>query len=221
MQHHRTSAWVQWRARGASASAALLILWVGVATSARAASPSTEASPATESSGAALSPIDLVATDAAPVRVRAGVAPPSVRPSTTASTVSTESLFADDIDPVTVFGGPGLTMEWATIDGGGITFATGVGPGGTFELAGSIGQPDAGSADGGGYALAGGFFGRVAAPADCQGDANNDGVVNFSDVTTVLANWGDFGAAGDTNNDWIVNFSDIATVLANFGAACS
>lgn len=59
----------------------------------------------------------------------------------------------------------------------------------------------------------------------CSGNADADGVVAFSDVTAVLAN---FGAsyppgtlgAGDANADLLVNFSDITTVLANFSSGC-
>jgi hypothetical protein len=46
-------------------------------------------------------------------------------------------------------------------------------------------------------------------PPPCNGDANNDGVVDFGDVTLVLANWGDpFG------------FGDITITLAAWGNAC-
>jgi hypothetical protein len=61
------------------------------------------------------------------------------------------------------------------------------------------------------------------APA-CPGDANGDGIVNFSDITSVLANFGNaYGpgtGTGDANGDGAVNFSDITTVLANFGNSC-
>lgn len=50
-------------------------------------------------------------------------------------------------------GGP-YDLSWSTIDGGGYTFSTG----GTFELGGSAGQPDAGSMSGGSYMLGGGFW---------------------------------------------------------------
>ena len=45
-------------------------------------------------------------------------------------------------------------LDWYTIDGGGHTFSTGDG----FTLGGTIGQPDAGTAAGGGYTLRGGFW---------------------------------------------------------------
>lgn len=50
--------------------------------------------------------------------------------------------------------GGGYNLEWNTIDGGGITFATG----GNYTLGSAIGQPDAGSLSGGNYVLAGGFW---------------------------------------------------------------
>lgn len=50
-----------------------------------------------------------------------------------------------------------FSIDWHTIDGGGGT-STGDG----YSLAGSIGQPDAGSMSGGGYSLAGGFWSIIA-----------------------------------------------------------
>ena len=47
-------------------------------------------------------------------------------------------------------------LGWNTVDGGGGTFSTG----GTYRLGGTIGQADAGLMLGGGYGLAGGFWGR-------------------------------------------------------------
>ncbi len=55
-------------------------------------------------------------------------------------------------------------VPWYTIDGGGVMFATG----GGYEVGGTIGQPDAGTLSGGGYAVNGGFwsFGPACAIAD-------------------------------------------------------
>ncbi len=53
------------------------------------------------------------------------------------------------------------------------------------------------------------------------GDADGDGQVNFTDITTSLANWtasGPPGIAGDADCDGAVGFNDILEVLANFGA---
>ncbi len=56
-----------------------------------------------------------------------------------------------------------LSLDWYTIDGGGHTFSTG----GALSLGGTVGQPDAGSAEGGEYALLGGFW------VPSHGDASN------------------------------------------------
>ncbi len=51
-------------------------------------------------------------------------------------------------------GGP-YSLEWTTLDGGGVTFAVG----GGYRLGGTVGQPDAGLLAAGGYTLGGGFWG--------------------------------------------------------------
>jgi len=55
--------------------------------------------------------------------------------------------------------GGGYDLTWSTIDGGGATWSEG----GGYALGGTIGQPDAGVLSGGGYTLAGGFWGGGAA----------------------------------------------------------
>jgi hypothetical protein len=53
--------------------------------------------------------------------------------------------------------GGGYDLTWGTIDGGG-----GGSAGGGYQLAGTLGQPDAGATlNGGGYSLSGGFWGGV------------------------------------------------------------
>lgn len=61
---------------------------------------------------------------------------------------------------------------------------------------------------------------ECAPPPGCLGDANQDGVVNFLDITTVLANFGGGGPAGDADFDGDVDFNDITTVLAHFLEIC-
>jgi len=51
-------------------------------------------------------------------------------------------------------------LDWWTVDGGG-----GTSTGGSYALSGTIGQPNAGVLAGGGYTLAGGFWGGAAALA--------------------------------------------------------
>lgn len=55
--------------------------------------------------------------------------------------------------------GGGYDLSWWTLDGGGTKSSAG----GGYELAGSIGQPDAGVLGSGPYTLDGGFWGRAAA----------------------------------------------------------
>ncbi len=50
--------------------------------------------------------------------------------------------------------GGGYDLTWSTVDGGGMTFATG----GGYALAGTAGQPDAGVLAGGNYTLGGAFW---------------------------------------------------------------
>ncbi len=52
------------------------------------------------------------------------------------------------------FASGGMAIDWFTIDGGG-----GTSSGGSFELSGTVGQPDAGVMTGGDFELAGGFWG--------------------------------------------------------------
>lgn len=64
------------------------------------------------------------------------------------------------------------------------------------------------------------------APPFCEGDANGDLLVDFDDITSMLANWNATyvpGSAGlgDADNDGDVDFDDIIAVLANWGADCS
>ncbi len=50
--------------------------------------------------------------------------------------------------------GAGYTLNWWTVDGGGVTHD----PHGTYVLGATMGQPDAARLSGGGYRLNGGFW---------------------------------------------------------------
>lgn len=64
----------------------------------------------------------------------------------------------------------------------------------------------------------------VFAPGCCPGNADANTIVNFSDITAVLANFGaNFNngtGTGDADCNGVVTFSDITSVLANFGTPC-
>ncbi len=68
-------------------------------------------------------------------------------------------IVAGGVAPSTAQTGGGYDLSWSTIDGGGYMFSTG----GGYSLGGTIGQPEAGALSGGGYTLAGGFWGGAAA----------------------------------------------------------
>ena len=56
----------------------------------------------------------------------------------------------------------------------------------------------------------------------CAGDINADGAINFNDLNTVLASFGQNGSGipGDGDCNGTVNFNDLNTVLASFGTSC-
>lgn len=61
-------------------------------------------------------------------------------------------------------------------------------------------------------------------PVGCPGDANRDGITNFTDISTILTRYGWTCSAatslGDADNDGVVAFSDITSVLTHFGWTC-
>jgi len=76
-----------------------------------------------------------------------------------------------------------FSIDWYTIDGGG-----GTSSGGSFVLSGTIGQPDAGVLSGGAFTVYGGFwYPGAAAPPACDGDLNQDGNVDQSDVDCLIS----------------------------------
>lgn len=56
--------------------------------------------------------------------------------------------------PALAQSGGGYNLSWNTLDGGGATFSTG----GSYQVGGTIAQPDAGQQSGGNYVLRGGFW---------------------------------------------------------------
>ncbi len=86
-------------------------------------------------------------------------------------------------------GGGDFDLTWHTIDGGGGGSSTG----GGFELAGTVGQHDAGPAmTGGTFSLLGGFWpGAGSAPGiPCPADFDDTGDVGVNDLLFLRGNWG-------------------------------
>lgn len=67
--------------------------------------------------------------------------------------------------------------------------------------------------------LVGTIRGSVFVPP-IPGDANGDCVVDFGDVTSVLANYGGSGPDGDGDSNGSVDFGDITAALAGWGGMC-
>ncbi len=114
--------------------------------------------------------------------------------------------------------GGSYDLSWWTIDGGGITFATG----GSFALGGTVGQPDASNAlTGGAFSLTGGFwFTPVCIPTN--GDVDGNGCVDDADLLQVLFAFGSSGSnPADVNCDSLVDDADLLTVLFNLGDGCN
>ncbi len=123
------------------------------------------------------------------------------------------------------FAGTGLTIDWHTIDGGGVMQSTG----GDFTLSGTIGQHDpndtATAMTGGDFALVGGFWAVAVPICGCLSDVNNDGnrdaldVQGFVDcLTAVGANC----ACADVDGNSGLDVDDVAAFVADLlgGAAC-
>ncbi len=65
---------------------------------------------------------------------------------------------------------------------------------------------------------------QAAPPSHCAGNANDDQLVDFQDITAVLNFWQmDYSPGtgpGDADGDGFVEFADLSTVLANWLATC-
>ena len=58
-------------------------------------------------------------------------------------------------------------------------------------------------------------------PQPCLGDLDDDRDVDFADLATLLAVYGDTGTCeGDLDCDGDVDLADLAALLANYGMAC-
>ena len=117
-------------------------------------------------------------------------------------------------------GGGDFDLSWHTIDGGGGGSSTG----GGFELAGTIGQHDAGPAmTGGAFSLLGGFWpGAGSAPGEpCPADFDASGDVGVKDLLFLLGTWGPCPKKGecpaDFDNTGDVGVKDLLFLLGTWG----
>ncbi|MDX2148748.1 MAG: GC-type dockerin domain-anchored protein [Planctomycetota bacterium] len=139
-------------------------------------------------------------------------ATPPTRPGFHAGAIGLGFLAALTIAPA-AFGQ--LTIDWYTIDGGGVINASG----GTFTLSATIGQPDASAfRDGGSFSLGSGFW----APFEtfCPADFNRDGQVDFFDYLDFAAAFSIEDSSADFNDDGQVDFFDYLDFAAAFDSGC-
>ncbi len=113
-----------------------------------------------------------------------------------------------------------LSIDWYTIDGGG-----GPATGGTFDLTGTIGQPDVGLVTGGQFEINGGFWTSAGSSCypNCDGSTTPP-VLNVLDFTCFLNRF----AAGDSYANCdnsttppALNVLDFLCFLNQFAAGCS
>ncbi|MBL8747033.1 MAG: hypothetical protein JNK58_11850 [Phycisphaerae bacterium] len=62
--------------------------------------------------------------------------------------------------------------------------------------------------------------GTIEPAPPCIGDASDDGIVNFADITTVITNFGGGWHEGDADGNGSVDFADVAAVLGSWGEVC-
>jgi hypothetical protein len=111
-------------------------------------------------------------------------------------------------------------IDWHTVDGGGEMWSTG----GSYDLGGTIGQPDAGVMTGGAYTLTGGFW--AIPPCWCLADMNNDGQRNADDIQAFadcMTGGGSNCACADLQADGVLDMNDVDDFVADLlaGAGCS
>ena len=113
-------------------------------------------------------------------------------------------------------------INWYTMDNGGAVNLTSA----HFFLGGTLGQQDAsGPMHSATYQLTGGYWaGAGGAQPPCNGDLNGDRVVDLTDLTTLLSNFGRTSGAvwqdGDSDGDGDVDLADLTSLLSAFGSSC-
>jgi len=122
----------------------------------------------------------------------------------TAGVALAASVAADDLE-----------VNRSTVDGGGGMRSTS----GDFELAGTVGQPDAGTMSGGDFELSGGFWFPLA-PTDCNSDGFV-GLLDYGDSEACLSGPGGGLLSPDCNcfdvdGDSDVDLADVARLQAEF-----
>lgn len=108
------------------------------------------------------------------------------------------------------------SIDSFTIDGGGGTLT-----GSTFEVSGTIGQPDAGVLAGSTFSLRGGFW-MAAADTGCNPAdiAQPFGLLDLNDINTFIGAFISQDLLGDVNGDGLLDLADINVFISSFLAGC-
>ncbi|MBX3322947.1 MAG: hypothetical protein KF757_08150 [Phycisphaeraceae bacterium] len=110
-------------------------------------------------------------------------------------------------------------IDYASIDAGASRLT-----GGSFELIGSIGQPDASTAAlaGGMYTLDTGFLAVIRFEASCNPAdlAVPYGTLDFFDVQLFLNFYSNGNLLADLNGDGLLDFFDVQAFLNHYAAGC-
>jgi len=111
-----------------------------------------------------------------------------------------------------------LSIDWYTIDGGGGTAA-----GGTFQITGTIAQPDAGVVSGGAFQITGGFWTQEAScypNCDASTTAPVLNVLDFACFLNRFAAGDPYANCDNSTTPPVLNVLDFACFLNRFAAGC-
>ena len=123
-------------------------------------------------------------------------------------------LLAIAATPALAQSGASFDVTWNTRDGGGGTSA-----GGSWSLAGTIAQVDAGSGmTGGGWSLVGGFWPGVA--EQCYADCNKDGALTVGDFGCFQTKFALGIGYADCNADGLMTVADFGCFQTKFVSGC-
>lgn len=90
-----------------------------------------------------------------------------------------------------------------------------------YSITGSIGQFASGQTGvWNGYSISGGFWPGIGSPPGCLADFNNDGQLDFFDVSEFLLGFISMEPVSDLNGDGLFNFFDVSVFLVAHKNGC-
>lgn len=90
-----------------------------------------------------------------------------------------------------------------------------------YSVAGTIGQYASGQTGASNdYSISGGFWPGIGGPPGCLADFNNDGQLDFFDVSEFLLGFISMEPVSDLNGDGLFNFFDVSIFLVAYKDGC-